>query len=57
VGLSILIEIVSKRGDAAMFARAGRLQDTLHEMGIATQSRAVESMPQGSLMLIVGPQP
>jgi hypothetical protein len=48
---------VTKRGDAAMFARAGRLQDTLHEMGIATQSRAVESMPQGSLMLIVGPQP
>jgi outer membrane protein OmpA-like peptidoglycan-associated protein len=51
------LTFVTKRGDAAMFARAGRLQDTLHEMGIATQSRAVESMPQGSLMLIVGPQP
>jgi hypothetical protein len=51
------LTFVTKSGDAAMFDRASRLQDTLHEMGIATQNRAVESMPLGSLMLIVGPQP
>jgi outer membrane protein OmpA-like peptidoglycan-associated protein len=51
------LTFVTKSGDAAMLARTVRLQDTLHELGIATHSRAVQSMPQGSLMLIVGPQP
>jgi hypothetical protein len=51
------LTLVTKSGDAAMSARAVRLQDTLYEVGFATHSRAVESMPQGSLMLIVGPQP
>jgi outer membrane protein OmpA-like peptidoglycan-associated protein len=51
------LTFVTKSGDAAMLARAVRLQNTLHELGIATHSRAVESMPQGSLMLIVGSQP
>jgi outer membrane protein OmpA-like peptidoglycan-associated protein len=51
------LTFVTKSGDAAMLAQTVRLQDTLHELGIATHSRAVQSMPQGSLMLIVGPQP
>jgi outer membrane protein OmpA-like peptidoglycan-associated protein len=55
-GIPSGLTFVTKSGDAAMFTRAARLQDTLHEMGIATQNRAVESMPLGSLMLIVGPQ-
>jgi hypothetical protein len=45
------------RGEATVFARAARLQDTLHAMGIAAQSSALESMPQGLLMLVVGPKP
>jgi hypothetical protein len=51
------LTFLTKSGDAATFARAVRLQDTLHAMGIAAQSRALESMPQGLLMLVVGPQP
>jgi outer membrane protein OmpA-like peptidoglycan-associated protein len=51
------LTFVTKSGDAVMLARAVRLQNTLHTMGIAAQSRALESMPQGLLMLVVGPQP
>ncbi len=51
------LTFVTKSGDATVFARAARLQDTLHAMGIAAQSSALESMPQGLLMLVVGPQP
>jgi len=51
------LTFVTKSGDAAMLARAVHLQDTLHAMGIAAHSRALESMPQGLLMLVVGPQP
>jgi hypothetical protein len=51
------LTFVAKSGDAAVFARAVRLQGSLHAMGIATQSRALESMQQGLLMLIVGPKP
>jgi hypothetical protein len=51
------LTFVTNSGDAAVFARAARVQDTLHAMGIAAQSRALESMPQGLLMLVVGPQP
>jgi outer membrane protein OmpA-like peptidoglycan-associated protein len=51
------LTFVAKSGDGAVLARAVRLQGTLHAMGIAAQSRALESMPQGLLMLIVGPQP
>jgi outer membrane protein OmpA-like peptidoglycan-associated protein len=56
-GVSPGLTFVTNSGDAAMFARAARLQDTLHAMGIGAQSRALESMPQGVLMLVVGPQP
>jgi hypothetical protein len=51
------LTFVSKSGDAAVFAQAARLQDALHAMGIAAQSSALESMPQGVLMLVVGPKP
>jgi outer membrane protein OmpA-like peptidoglycan-associated protein len=51
------LTFVAKSGDGATLARAVRLQDTLHAMGIAAQSRALESMSQGLLMLVVGPQP
>jgi hypothetical protein len=51
------LTFVIKSGDAPVFARAARLQDTLHAMGIVAQSSALESMPQGLLMLVVGPQP
>jgi hypothetical protein len=51
------LTFVSKSGDATVSARAARLQDTLHAVGIAAQSSALESMPQGVLMLVVGPKP
>jgi outer membrane protein OmpA-like peptidoglycan-associated protein len=51
------LTFVTKSGDAAVFAQAARLQDTLHAMGIAAQSSALESMPEGLLMLVVGPKP
>ena len=51
------LTFVTKSGDAAVFARAARVQDTLHAMGIVAQSSALESMPQGLLMLVVGPKP
>jgi hypothetical protein len=51
------LTFVSKSGDAAVYAQAARLQDTLHAMGIAAQSSALESMPQGVLTLVVGPKP
>jgi outer membrane protein OmpA-like peptidoglycan-associated protein len=51
------LTFVTKSGDATVAARAAHLQDTLHTMGIAAQSSALESMPQGLLMLVVGPQP
>jgi OmpA family len=51
------LTFVTKNNDAAMFTQAVRLQDTLHAMGFAAQSRALESMPQGLLMLVVGPKP
>jgi hypothetical protein len=50
------LTFVSKSGDATVSARAARLQDTLHAVGIAAQSSALESMPQGVLMLVVGPK-
>jgi OmpA family len=56
-GVSPGLTFVTNSGDADMFARAARLQGTLHAMGIGAQSRALESMPQGVLMLVVGPQP
>jgi hypothetical protein len=51
------LTFVTKSGDAAVFAQAARLQGTLHAMGIAAQSSALESMPEGVLMLVVGPKP
>jgi hypothetical protein len=51
------LTFVTKSGDATVAARAARVQDTLHAMGIAAQSSALESVPQGLLMLVVGPQP
>jgi outer membrane protein OmpA-like peptidoglycan-associated protein len=51
------LTFVTKSGDAAVFAQAARLQDTLHAMGITAQSSALESMPEGLLMLVVGPKP
>jgi hypothetical protein len=51
------LTFVTNSGDGAVFARAAGIQDTLHAMGIAAQSRALESMPEGVLMLVVGPQP
>ena len=51
------LTFVTNNGDATVLAQAARLQGTLHAMGIAAQSSALESMPQGVLMLVVGPQP
>jgi hypothetical protein len=51
------LTFVSKSGDAAVSARAARLQDVLHAVGITAQSSALESMPQGVLTLVVGPNP
>jgi outer membrane protein OmpA-like peptidoglycan-associated protein len=51
------LTFVTNSGDAALVARAVRLQNTLHALGIVAQSRALESMAQGLLMLVVGPQP
>jgi hypothetical protein len=51
------LTFVTNSADAAVFARAARVQDTLHAMSIAAQSSALESMPQGLLMLVVGPKP
>jgi len=51
------LTFVTKSGDALVVAQATRLQDALHAMGIMAQSSALESMPQGSLMLVVGPNP
>ena len=51
------LTFMTNSGDGAVFARAAGIQDTLHAMGIAAQSRALESMPEGVLMLVVGPQP
>jgi hypothetical protein len=51
------LTFVTHSGDAAVFARAAGLQGTLHAMGIAAQSSALESMPHGLLMLVVGPKP
>jgi hypothetical protein len=48
------LTFVTNSGDATVSARAARLQDSLHAMGIAARSGALESMPQGSLMLVVG---
>jgi hypothetical protein len=51
------LTLVSKSADATVSARAARLQDTLHAMGIAAQRGTVESIPEGILMLVVGPKP
>jgi outer membrane protein OmpA-like peptidoglycan-associated protein len=51
------LTFVTKSGDATVVAQATRLQEALHAMGIMAQSSALESMPQGSLMLVVGPHP
>lgn len=56
-GLPPGLTFVTSSGDGPMHTRAVRLQDTLHAMGIAAHSRALESVPQGSLMLLVGPKP
>jgi outer membrane protein OmpA-like peptidoglycan-associated protein len=50
------LTFVTNSGDATVSARAARLQDSLHAMGIAARSSALESMPQRSLMLVVGPR-
>jgi outer membrane protein OmpA-like peptidoglycan-associated protein len=51
------LTFVTKSGDATVVAQAARLQGALHAMGIVAQSSALESMPQGLLMLVVGPNP
>jgi outer membrane protein OmpA-like peptidoglycan-associated protein len=51
------LTFVTKSGDVEVYARAARVQDTLHAMGITAQSSALESMPPGLLMLVVGPKP
>ena len=51
------LTFVTNSGDAAVLARAAHIQEALHAVGMAAQSRALESMPQGVLMLVVGPQP
>jgi outer membrane protein OmpA-like peptidoglycan-associated protein len=51
------LTFVTKSGDAPVVAQAARLQVALHAMGIMAQSSALESMPQGLLMLVVGPHP
>ena len=50
------LTFVTNSGDAAVLARATHIQEALHAVGMAAQSRALESMPQGVLMLVVGPQ-
>jgi outer membrane protein OmpA-like peptidoglycan-associated protein len=50
------LTFVTNSGDATVSARAARLQDSLHALGIAARSSALESMPQGLLMLVVGPR-
>ena len=58
-GLSVPpgLTFVINSGDATVFARVAGIQDALHAVGIAAQSHALESMPQGVLLLVVGPQP
>jgi outer membrane protein OmpA-like peptidoglycan-associated protein len=51
------LTFVTNSGDGAVFARVAGIQDTLLALGIAAQSRALESMPEGVLTLVVGPQP
>jgi hypothetical protein len=51
------LTFVTNSGDTALLARAVRSQNTLLALGIVAQSRALESMAQGLLMLVVGPQP
>ena len=51
------LTFVTKSGDAPVVAQAARLQDALHAMGIVAQSSALDSMPPGILMLVVGPNP
>jgi hypothetical protein len=51
------LTFVTKSGDAPVVAQAARLQDALHAMGIVAQSSALDSMPPGLLMLVVGPNP
>jgi len=51
------LTFVTKSGDATVVAQTARLQGALHAMGIMAQSSALESMPQGLLMLVVGPNP
>jgi outer membrane protein OmpA-like peptidoglycan-associated protein len=51
------LTFVTNSDDAPVLARAAGLQDTLRAMGVAAQSSALESMPQGVLMLVVGPKP
>jgi len=56
-GLPPGLTLVTNSGDAAVLARAAGLQEALRAVGIAAQSRALDSMPGGVLMLVVGPQP
>jgi hypothetical protein len=51
------LTFLTKNSDGAALAQAIRLQDTLLTVGIAAQSHTHESMAQGSLTLVVGPQP
>jgi hypothetical protein len=51
------LTFLTKNSDGAALAQAIRLQDTLLAMGIAAQSHTHESMSQGLLTLVVGPQP
>jgi hypothetical protein len=51
------LTLVTNSGDAAVFARAAGIQDALRAVGIAAQRSALEGMPEGVLMLVVGPQP
>ena len=51
------LTFVTNSGDGAVFARAAGIQYALLALGIAAQSRALESIPEGVLMLVVGPQP
>ena len=56
-GLPPGLTLVTNSGDAAVFARAAGIQDALRAVGVAAQRSALESMPEGLLMLVVGPQP
>jgi hypothetical protein len=51
------LTFVMGSGDGTVSSRAARVQDTIHAMGIVSQSRALDSMPHGLLMLLVGPKP